>query len=39
MTTNSTIEFEVKQAGLVTVELHDITGKKLTSIQNKLFRR
>jgi uncharacterized protein (TIGR02145 family) len=33
---HSTIEFELNQTGLVTVELFDITGKKHTSIQNLL---
>ncbi len=36
MTTNSNIEFEVTKASRVTVELYDVTGKKVTSIHNDL---
>jgi hypothetical protein len=36
MTENSKIEFEVSKPCLVTVELFDITGKKVTSTQNNV---
>ena len=35
-TTNSNIEFELSNAGLITVELYDITGKQILSNQTNL---
>jgi len=36
LTSIGTIEFEISAPSLVTVELYDITGKKVTSTQNRL---
>ncbi len=36
MTENSNIEFEMSTSGSVTVDLFDITGKKVTTTQNKV---
>lgn len=36
MTNNCNIEFEVSKAGVVIVDLFDITGKKVSSLQNDL---
>jgi uncharacterized protein (TIGR02145 family) len=37
MTDNCSLEFEVKESGLVTIDLYDITSKKVISEQNNLL--